>query len=598
MSIKYKNSDILSVSNVAGMFLLKVNDNQLVQTLGYTTEGIGANLYRYDASSTATIDGGFVQPGIGGTLSFSGSTFNGTSGTGRFIAVDQSKIIPSRFGVVGAADDTNTLLRCVNALADGATIFLDKNQTYLLDDNGAAYATLTFSGLSNIQIEGNGATIKAKNGMSADNGTNLLYFVTCDHVMIRNLIVDGNRDNRSPSGEKTTYNLNFEDCDYFTLENVASINSCIDGFYLNSTDIDDPTTYCTNFVMTNCHANNNWRQGMSIINAYNVSVIGGEFTNTNGTAPQAGIDIEANSATSTSGEKVNKSIHIKGARFYGNAGTGIVCSAQNQAGITIEGCEFYDNDGGACDISSQTTFTSNYVHGHSASSLNALVQVSASTYANGSIISKNRFESNSVAKPCIYTHSVASGIVISDNTANDCDYFLNAWASTCYVAGNHMNDPRNTGIGFASTTSTNTTYVGNTCKNWIGRAMYIEGSPVIEGNHFLDGSSIGFAALDCQGGVVLARGNFITNTSSTAGLAVRSASGVTVIFDGNYVSNFSTDWASPNSGILVISHTGSGSPETVLSSSIGSRFYRTNGGTSTVMYVKETGTGNTGWVAK
>jgi hypothetical protein len=43
---------------------------------------------------------------------------------------------------------------------------------------------------------------------------------------------------------------------------------------------------------------------------------------------------------------------------------------------------------------------------------------------------------------------------------------------------------------------------------------------------------------------------------------------------------------------------GSGSPEGVISAPVGATYLRTNGGTSTTLYIKESGTGNTGWVAK
>ena len=43
--------------------------------------------------------------------------------------------------------------------------------------------------------------------------------------------------------------------------------------------------------------------------------------------------------------------------------------------------------------------------------------------------------------------------------------------------------------------------------------------------------------------------------------------------------------------------TGTGSPEGVLSADVGSTFHRTDGGAGTSYYVKESGTGNTGWVA-
>ena len=43
---------------------------------------------------------------------------------------------------------------------------------------------------------------------------------------------------------------------------------------------------------------------------------------------------------------------------------------------------------------------------------------------------------------------------------------------------------------------------------------------------------------------------------------------------------------------------GTGSPEGVVTASVGSLYSRTDGGTNTSLYVKESGTGNTGWAAK
>ncbi len=43
---------------------------------------------------------------------------------------------------------------------------------------------------------------------------------------------------------------------------------------------------------------------------------------------------------------------------------------------------------------------------------------------------------------------------------------------------------------------------------------------------------------------------------------------------------------------------GAGSPESVVTAPIGAVYHRTDGGASTTLYVKESGTGNTGWVAK
>jgi hypothetical protein len=43
---------------------------------------------------------------------------------------------------------------------------------------------------------------------------------------------------------------------------------------------------------------------------------------------------------------------------------------------------------------------------------------------------------------------------------------------------------------------------------------------------------------------------------------------------------------------------GAGSPEGAVTASIGTLYRRTDGGANTTLYVKESGTGNTGWIAK
>lgn len=43
---------------------------------------------------------------------------------------------------------------------------------------------------------------------------------------------------------------------------------------------------------------------------------------------------------------------------------------------------------------------------------------------------------------------------------------------------------------------------------------------------------------------------------------------------------------------------GEGTPEAAVVAAIGSLYLRTNGGANTTLYVKESGAGNTGWVAK
>jgi hypothetical protein len=54
----------------------------------------------------------------------------------------------------------------------------------------------------------------------------------------------------------------------------------------------------------------------------------------------------------------------------------------------------------------------------------------------------------------------------------------------------------------------------------------------------------------------------------------------------------------PGSSGSVIWTSGAGTPEGVVTAVVGSLYTRTNGGAGSTLYVKESGTGNTGWVAK
>lgn len=55
--------------------------------------------------------------------------------------------------------------------------------------------------------------------------------------------------------------------------------------------------------------------------------------------------------------------------------------------------------------------------------------------------------------------------------------------------------------------------------------------------------------------------------------------------------------ASAGANVIYIKY-GSGSPEGVVTANVGSLYLRTDGSTSTTLYVKTSGTGNTGWTAK
>lgn len=105
------------------------------------------------------------------------------------------------------------------------------------------------------------------------------------------------------------------------------------------------------------------------------------------------------------------------------------------------------------------------------------------------------------------------------------------------------------------------------------------------------------------------RGHSLTTSQTTpANIAVEvlkggyfdRASGVTLTISGPFSSHVPYQTAFIGSGSVVFGTAcrlyGTGSPESVIAAPIGSLFLRTDGSTGTTLYVKESGTGNTGWV--
>ena len=94
-------------------------------------------------------------------------------------------------------------------------------------------------------------------------------------------------------------------------------------------------------------------------------------------------------------------------------------------------------------------------------------------------------------------------------------------------------------------------------------------------------------------------GRFVGASSQTADILQAHVGGVGVKFSitgtGEVVAD-NTIWL--NSTKTVGIFRGTGTPEGVITASPGSTFHRTDGGASTSFYVKESGTGNTGWIAK
>lgn len=111
-----------------------------------------------------------------------------------------------------------------------------------------------------------------------------------------------------------------------------------------------------------------------------------------------------------------------------------------------------------------------------------------------------------------------------------------------------------------------------------------------------------------QNGVVLFATTAVTIRSFVFGNAIDIAAGnsvATQLSGGAALSTQSMAWGNSDGAPNLLNHAGNvrilngtGTPESAQGAGIGSLYVRTDGGAVTTLYVKESGTGTTGWVAK
>lgn len=120
------------------------------------------------------------------------------------------------------------------------------------------------------------------------------------------------------------------------------------------------------------------------------------------------------------------------------------------------------------------------------------------------------------------------------------------------------------------------------------------------------------ATLDVRGSTSSTRAFLVKNNASTELFTVREAGNINANHNlGNFLIGSSTDASNGKlqvtgnisvTGIITLGAitimSGTGTPEGTITATVGSLFMRTDGGASSTMYVKESGSGNTGWVAK
>ena len=305
-------------SNIAYEQGYTVNAGFFVVGRSYLITSVGTTNFVSIGASANTVGIYFTATGVG-----SGT---GTAQLSRTVqAKFQDSISVKDFGAVGdgSTDDTNAILSAISAMPSNGANLLFPQGTYIVNSN---YVNgLKFNGFTNFSINGYGATIKVANGAAVTTNHEVMFFINCSYGTINGLIIDGNRANRTPA-ETASHCLSITDyCSQIIVNDVICKNSTTDGFFISTTVVGTQASYPTDIVLNNCIADNAYRNGLSVIGSLRLSVLGGEYKNTNGTSPQNGIDVEPDSVYTYG----NQYLVVDGARLFNNTGTGITVTGIN-----------------------------------------------------------------------------------------------------------------------------------------------------------------------------------------------------------------------------------------------------------------------------
>jgi hypothetical protein len=232
----------------------------------------------------------------------------------------------------GTFDNTS----CLNAAwADRANWV---NNTLIFPVGGVCRfnSKFSWSNHSNFTILGNGAVLKTGDGMSG-SGSASKTLSTVDNFVIDNLDADDNRATRtcalgSQGGGSSNWQITR--ATNGTFRNVDWHNGCYDGARIAGSNKLDTNTFPKNLTFLDSKFNNNFRNGVSVIQGWNIRFLGTctpgtggnwfqgtctcQFTNSNGGSPQAGFDWEPNQGDAS---PANQDGLIDGCLFAGNLGS-------------------------------------------------------------------------------------------------------------------------------------------------------------------------------------------------------------------------------------------------------------------------------------
>ena len=225
-------------------------------------------------------------------------------------------------------DDTSAIQAAIDEVAEkkGGTVLVP-NGTYMV----SAVRDNRLSLKSNVTLRlANGAALKAIPNDS--DHYSVLRIANVSNVAVIGGTFEGDRN--AHSGKTGDWGMGIwigKGAEHVTISGVTATKMWGDGFYIQDAN---------NVRLCSVVAENNRRQGLSIIQVNGLEIKKSTFKNTHGTRPSAGIDIEPDND-----EEHVTNVRIHDSQFLDNAGAGIAVVAKKSlvSNIEITRNQFFGN---------------------------------------------------------------------------------------------------------------------------------------------------------------------------------------------------------------------------------------------------------------
>jgi polygalacturonase len=231
----------------------------------------------------------------------------------------------------GKRDDTAAFQAAIDALPDtGGTVRVPAGN-YMID------ATRSIHLRSNMKLEmADDAQLTAL--PNARKRYHVLKVWRVHDVQISGGRIVGDRDQHQGSEGEWGYGINISASRNVTVEGTHLSGCWGDGMWIGALGKGPTLELSTDVTVRNVVSTNNRRQGLSMGPCRHVRILDCTFSDTHGTKPEAGIDLEPQKQGPTS------DVLIEGCTITGNRGCGVEIH-KNVSALVIRRCTIRDNDG-------------------------------------------------------------------------------------------------------------------------------------------------------------------------------------------------------------------------------------------------------------